>query len=363
MATSVSDAMQILRTGKAPAKKSAAPAGVGTAALGALLGPVGQAAAQAAQRASGTIPVAPKNPGLTTTWAAAADTGGGGGGWVDPAVRAANEAAAAQARANAQAKANSKKQNDATRDLAQGQRKLIDSFGTQRDIKLSNINATLERGQQLLLKNYFAALGNLEQNRTNNDAAEADATFRNVANAVRERQDLLTQAAAQGAGETDLLKTQLQALRNFGSNQGEVNRAFFDTLTSINSSISGLNSDTATSRQNMFNQAESDKESAWANYYNQTADTWTQIHNIENSNTNTDSDTSEAYVKTYANAADEAAKAAAGSYKRLAPGADLTDWSGKGKAEERQLNTANRAATVNLGAPMKKPEGATLRRW
>ena len=165
----------------------------------------------------------------------------------------------------------------------------------------------------------------------------------------------------QGAGETDLLRSQLNALRNYSANQGETNRSFFDTLRSINNSVTSLNTDTATSRVNLFNQAESDRESAWANYYNQVADTWTQIGNIENAG-NVESASTEGYRKQYGSAADEAAKATGSSYTRQT-GNGLTDWEGKGKAEERQLNSGNRAASVNLGGPVKRAEGATLRKW
>lgn len=292
---------------------------------------------------------------------AAADPGPVG---PSPEQIAAQAAAAAQAKANAEGKAASRKQNDATRDLVTGQRKLIDAFGIQRDTKLKNIQESLDRSQQLLLKNYKATMGQLNTALENNDKSESDATFKNVTNAVRERGELLAQAASNGAGETDLIKSQLQALRNYSSNQSDVSRSFYDTLASVNSSITGLNADTATSRNNLFNQSEADKEAAWANFQNQAADTWTQIANIENSNTNIDSDSSEGYQKVYANAADQAAAAVRGSYKKNRMSTkDWETWDGKGKTADRSLTTSNKAASINLGGPMKTPEGATLRKW
>ena len=47
---------------------------------------------------------------------------------------------------------------------------------------------------------------------------------------------------------------------------------------------------------------------------------------------------------------------------KAAPGG-YTDWAGKGKSEERSLTSSNRSATVNLGGPQKRAEGATLRTW
>src|SRR5690606_5787296 len=99
--------------------------------------------------------------------------------------------------------------------------------------------------------------------------------------------------------------------------------AFFDSLRNINNAIGSLNSDTLTGRSNIFRQGESDRESAWANYYNQLADTWTQILNIENSNTNVDSASSVAYKKAYSQAADEIAKAVGSSYTQRALPTDI----------------------------------------
>lgn len=264
--------------------------------------------------------------------------------------RAASVAAATAAAATAQANAN-------RAELANGQFKLLGGFASARDAKLGNISSGLQSQDSMLLKNYGVGLEGLEGTRSNNEMAEGDASFDNVANAVRERTSIMDQAASLGAGETDLLRSQLAALRNYSANQGEVNRSFFDTLRGINNSVNNLNSDTDTSRVNLFNQAESDRESAWANFHNQSADTWTQIQNIENSQFNDAS-----FVKQYGQAGDEAAKAVGSSYARKQAGAEYSDWKGKGKSEDRPLTSSNKAASVNLSAAPKAPEGATLRR-
>jgi len=278
--------------------------------------------------------------------------GGGGGGW-DATLAAANAAG----------RAASQRQNDNTRALADAQFKLLSSFASQRDSKLGNIQRALDTSDAVLLGNYGTALGNLRGSLSDNDKAESDESFSNIANAVRERSDLLSQVSSQGAGETDVLRAQLQSLRNYNANQSEINRAFFDTLRSVNTSIDSLNRDTGTSRANLWQQAEADREQAMANYNNQIADTWTQILNIENANTNVNSDSSVAYKKKYGSAADEAAKAAAQSYERQGLPSNWLNWAGRGSAEERALASSNRAATVNLGVPLKAPEGATLRNW
>ena len=250
-----------------------------------------------------------------------------------------------------------------TRNLADQQFKLLGSFATARDTKLSNLQRALESSDRILREGYATTLGSLRGNARDNDNAESDNSFRNVANALRERNDIMAEAANQGAGESDLINAQLMALRNYSNNQSEVNRSFFDTLRSVNNSITSLNTDTTTSRNNLFNQAESDRESAWANYYNQVADTWTQIGNIENSNSNIDSDSSVGYQRAYGQAANEAAAAAASSYQRQAAPPGWDEWEGKGSTEQRTLNSNNQAAMVTLGGPRKKPEGANLRKW
>jgi hypothetical protein len=69
-----------------------------------------------------------------------------------------------------------------------------------------------------------------------------------------------------------------------------------------------------------------------------------------------------AYKKSQANSGKKAADFAGSSYtKKTNTGLDA--WSGKGKNEERKLTSVNAAATVNLGGPMKRAEGATLRKW
>ncbi|QDP44858.1 hypothetical protein SEA_ARAXXI_39 [Microbacterium phage Araxxi] len=305
----------------------------------------------------GTVPVAPSGDRGVQTSQYSDNTGGGSPGGSSGGI------SAAQARANAAARSASRQQNDNTRALVNQQKSLIDSFGKQRDTKLGNIASAFAQSDATLMKNYGLALAGLEGNRQQNEMAEGDQSFANIANAVRERGNIADQAASQGAGETDLLRSQLQAFRNFANNQSEISRSFNDTLQSINNSVTSLNSDTATSRTNLFNQAEADREQAWANYANQTADAWTQIANIENSNTNIESETSEGYNKLFADAGSQAAAAVQNSYKRQAIPAGWTDWEGKGEAKERKLTSSNRAAAVNLGGPVQRAEGATLRKW
>jgi hypothetical protein len=288
-------------------------------------------------------------------------TGGGGGGGGGPAY---DPVAAARAAANAAAKAQSNKENDATRAAVQHQLDLLQGFADQYNTKVGNVNSQYTAGDKLLLESYLKALGGLEGNKTQNEMAEGDSSFSAIVNAIREVASLADQSASVGAGESDRLRVQMQGLRNYTANKSEVNRAFHDTLQSINNSITGLNTDTATNRSNLWNQKEADLEAARANYNNQQAQAWTEILNAENANTNVDSESSEGYDRVHSAAdASNKAKAAIGNGYDRKEAKGLNKWEGQGKAEGRDLTSSNRAASINLGGAQKRPEGATLRRW
>ena len=276
--------------------------------------------------------------------------GGGGSGW------------SAQAAANAAARAQSEKQNDLTRQAAQAKYKLFASFDKALNSKLANITAGLAASDSNLLSGYATSLRGLENSREDNEKAEADSSFANLSNALRERGEILGEVASQGAGETDLLKAQLSALRNYDTNQSEINRSYFDTLSNVNRAVNSLNVDTITNRKNIYDKAEDDRDTAYTNYYNQYADTWNEIFNIESSNTNVDSDTSVAYTRLYGSAADEAARNAGRTYAKKTFDPALAAWEGQDTARKRDL-TSNKAQVINLGEKQKRPEGATLRKW
>lgn len=277
--------------------------------------------------------------------------GGGGGGGYDP-----------YAAANAAARSASSKQNDNTRAAAEAKHSLLAAFDAALKTKLGNVSQGLASSDSLLLSNYKTALGGLQGTRADNEKAESDSSFSNISNTLRERGDILAEVASQGAGETDALQAQLAALRNYQSNQTEINRAFHDTQRSVNRSIVGLNTDTITGRKNLYDKAEDDRETAYSNFYNQSADAWNEIFNIENSNTNVNSASSVGYDKKFADAAAKVAEFAGKSYAKKAFDPALRQWEGQGKEEERAL-TSNKAQVINLGQAQKRPEGATLRKW
>lgn len=293
----------------------------------------------------------------------------------------------AQAKAEAKAKAQQRaadvkaakkergesiRQNKVTRQQATAQYRLLQKYDDSRDRKLGNIGRAMATADKALLKAYKATSGQLVGARGDNEKAQGAASFANVTNRLRESGDLLGETSSMGAGESDTMRAQLQAVRNWDANQNEVNRSFFDTLRTVNSSITDLNNDTRTSRINLREQAYSDKEQVWSNYYDRMADTWTQIYNIEGSNANLGAKNTakkgsverkipiQAYKRKYGNAAKNAARAAGSAYKSPGISKALQNWSGTVKAQGAKLSNASMAAAVR--APrLKTPEGSTLR--
>lgn len=280
--------------------------------------------------------------------------------------RAAEDAAATKARAE------SIRQNNVTRQQASAQFQLLDRFGRSRNIRLDNISKAMATADKALMKSYKATSGQLVGARSDNEKAESSASFANTTNRLRESGDLLSETSAMGAGESDTMRAQLQAVRNWDANQQEVGRSFFDTLRTVNSSITDLNNDTRTSRINVREQAYSDKEQVWSNYYDRVADTWTQIYNIEGSNANLGAKNTakkgsaeyetpiQAYERKYKDAAKNAARAAGSSYKSPGISKALQNWEGTVQAQGAKLTSANMAAAVRTPT-LKRPEGATLR--
>lgn len=254
------------------------------------------------------------------------------------------------------AEANARKNNDAPQ-VAALEAMIASGFGQSRDQKLANLDLLLSQQDKILLDDYLKRAGGLEASRADNEKSEHDSSFANLANRARERSDILMQATSQGAGESDTLRATLQALRNWSANQSEVNRSYFDTMRSVNSAVTDLNTDTRTARTNLHTAANSDRESVWTNFYNQTADAYTQLGNIRG---NPNSDSYLAGHDSFAKAAETVGQA----YKSPGIPATVTEWEGSSKAEEKMLNNAaiESMQATNLGTT-KRPEGATLRKW
>ena len=247
-----------------------------------------------------------------------------------------------------------KKSNDAPQ-IAALEKMINTEFAKARDTKLSNIKLQLTEQDAALLRGYDERIGQLLGARKDNEMAEAASSYANLVNRARERVDLIAEAATMGAGETDTLRAQMQALRNWDANQADINRSFFDTQRSVNNAITDLNDDVRTARINAQAQALKDQEQVWANYYNQRADAYTQLGNIRG-NPYSDS------YKKGDDAFDKAATESGMSWKNPGVSKDIREWKGTAQPVETRLNNSYVKATVtNLAA--KKPEGATLRTW
>ena len=235
---------------------------------------------------------------------------------------------------------------------------LTGGFAKARDQQLANINRMYRTQDVDLLKGYKARSEQLGLARTDNEKSEADASFANLANRARETQDILSQTAEQGAGESDTAKAQLMALQNWDANQGEVNRSYFDTVRSINNAVNDLNVDTRTARINLATQMLGDKQQAWANYQNQMVETATQAANLRAN------PYSNAYKKNsgyYKQIIDNASKV----WKNPGVRKSITNWQGTAQPEEGELNNTEMAAAATVQQP-KKPTGAStgaLKAW
>lgn len=111
------------------------------------------------------------------------------------------------------------------------------------------------------------------------EKATADVQEGGFRNLVRERADSLTAILEQGAGETDAVRAMLMNARNWNANASEANRAYFDTMQSINQGITDLNVDERTSLANAHMYTEGQKELVWQGYYNQRAEALTNLGN------------------------------------------------------------------------------------
>jgi hypothetical protein len=336
---------------------------------------------------------------------------GGDGG----AAAAAAAQAAATASANTSAKSSANQNKTALQqaiDAAFAQKstnqakldaltKLVgEGLASARDTKLTGVSNDLKLLLDQAMANYTDTLGDVNTGLRSNEKAEADASFGNLANRAREKMDLVSQALSQGAGESDVLRSQLQALRNWDANQGEVNRSFFDTLNSTNATLTDLNVGTKSNMTGYEMDANQRKSSVWDDFYSTMSDSYTQMDNLATNNYLLDQEiganqanlqgqdallawlnsgknasdyvapttaTGTPSVRTpYDGFADEAADWARQAWTNPGVSTETQNWKGQ-EAQDAQLNSSNvlnaQTNTAAKGAVKKKPEGATLRRW
>lgn len=261
-----------------------------------------------------------------------------------------------------------KKQADALRKALNG------GYKGALDVRLANIDLRLRQQDEQLLAGYEDRFGSLEEARESNVKAESDSTYQNLANRARERANAMSEAALQGAGESDTLRSHLMSLRNWNANQSEINRSFFDTLNSVNASLTDLNLDTRNARLNVESQALSDQEQSWTQYYNQMSDSYTQLGNVEGQRADAFGAAAESWgTKSRKSNQKKAASASGSAFNKAAdfattawenPGnsQELLDWRGEDQFAGNISNTIL-SGDAEIGEKQKAPSGASLRSW
>ena len=203
----------------------------------------------------------------------------------------------------------------------------------------------------------------------NTEKATAGQAESSLSNLVRERQDTMTAVLSQGAGQTDALRALVSSARNWHQNAQEGNRAYFDSLQSINQSITDLNLDTQTALANVHTEGETERERLWQDYYNRRSESYTQLGNLyqqqadylegakENKVGSGGGEKKTASGEAFMNASKEAGK----SYEKQGLPDWIKEWEGTERVEGQVSNT-NLAAAPRFERP-KRAQGAGLRRW
>lgn len=326
------------------------------------------------------------------------------------AQRAANNAARSSAnsdidRFNAQIAALTAKRNTNAASL-EALKRLVGkgkgSHASVRDAQLAALDQALKTKLGQIRTTFEESIGDFRTNLRDNEASEADASFDNLSNRARETQDVVSQALSQGAGESDVLRSQLQALRNWSSNQSDINRSFFDTRASVNAGITDLNMATQTGMKNEEMSTNAARGQRWDDFYDATGQTFSDMANLDQQNYLLDSEIAanrrqrsgsqalvswldsgknaedykastaksesswapKAYTSDYAR---KAAEAAGSVWKDPGISKATQEWEGAAQSEgslnNSQLWNAQANTAVDGTRRRKRPEGATLRRW
>lgn len=327
------------------------------------------------------IIVAPTGGGTSTGGSTGTGGSSGGSGSSGGTGGGSDPYAAAQARADAKERA--AKRKAAARYLADAdtlnaqikalKRALKGGFREALDQRLANIKLVQRDQDRTIRDEYRSRVGNLANAVEENEKAASDQSIANLSNRGRERAAAISEAMSQGAGESDVLRAQAASLRNWDANQGEVNRAFFDTLSSVNSSLNDLTTDTRRNRLNLETQANADRGQLWNDFFAQRSEAYTQLGNLYGQQSElygmaaeqvgakstrrkrrrTDRLSGEAF--------DDSVSAISRGYKDPGNSDRLENWQGADDFE----GTANSALFSEAATTIEtaRPEGATLRKW
>ena len=255
------------------------------------------------------------------------------------------------------------KENKNTQDIIDTLIRSVEGYRSGYKTQRKNADAIFKNALGSLGSQYRQTIGDLKSTQGLNEEDEGSKSFAAKSNFSRERRSLQEQAALQGAGETDQLRSQVQALGNLDANLREVNTAYQDTRESVNSGRRQANITTETARNNAWGAREEARTKAAEDYYANYTQTWTDIQRTAASNTNISSDYSTAFKANFGgkDPLKEASKAAGKTREWQAPKKNwATTW--KGKASKDMGRDVNTGPVVTTTGPQ-RAEGVTLQRW
>ena len=241
--------------------------------------------------------------------------------------------------------------------------------------RLANVDIVTRQADANLMDGYRERVGQLRGAASDNEKAAGDSSQQNLMNRARERANAVSEAALQGAGESDQLRSQVMSLRNWAANQAEIDRGYFDTVRSINSSLTDLNVDTKNARLNVAAQGNADRDQAYTDYFNQRSETFTQIGNLFGqrselyglANEQVGSKKTRRLRDQAIRRSDSAFMSASRENARIwkNPGVPkrIRNWEGVDDFETPAPAPVGRSIVTDLSEPRKAPEGATLRKW
>ena len=306
--------------------------------------------------------------GGSSTLGGAGGSGGSGGGGGDPYLASQKKAQSKAAQRYLQ------QARSMSGQIAAIRHSLTTGFQQALNQRLANINLVAKQADDQLMEGYNERIKSLEGAAGDNEKAYGQQTFAALSNRGRERANAMSEVAAQGAGETDLLRAQHMSLRNWGNNAAEGTRTFFDTLRSVNSGISDLNVDTKTARLNTASQANADRDQVWSQYYDQRSESLTQIGNLfgqqgelygmaqEQVGSKKTRRKRRRAIRQSDAAFMRASKANAQVWDNPGAPKELLDWQGHGQIEGYS-GASVLANAASEPTEIARPEGANLRSW
>ena len=297
--------------------------------------------------------------------------GGGGGGGSDPFAFAK----AQERKADREARNQHLEMAATLQQQIAGLRKALGpkGFKERLDRQLRNIRISERQTDAELLRQYRERFGTLAATADDNEKAASDASYANLANRSRERANALSEAQANGAGESDMLRAQQMSLRNWQANQHELNRSFYDTRTSIRTGLVDLTTDTRGQRMTNETEANADREMVTNSYWDRRSEALTALGNTLGQQAQEYSLANQAVASKGTKAKQkhashlsgaafgQASLASGNGYESPGVSKKIRKWDGRDLKQERMNNAVFSSAATEIDAP--RPEGSRLREW